>query len=1085
MKKIIPLIFLSVLLIGNVLSAQDKSSNSDKINSTTLSGLKFRLLGPAVTSGRISDLAVNPSNNSEIYVAVASGGVWKTTNAGITFFPIFDSQSSYSIGCLALDNKNPNVVWVGSGENNSQRSVAYGDGVYKSLDGGKSWKNMGLKNSEHIGKIIIDPTNSNIIYVAAQGPLWGPGVDRGLYKSTDGGETWEQSLKISENTGVTDILIDPRDPNFLYAATYQRRRHVFTLINGGPEAAVYKTSNAGKTWDKLSNGLPGGDLGRIGLAISPVNPDVIFAVIEANDGKGGFFASTNRGTSWEKRNPYYSGSAQYYHEIFCSPKNENELFIVDTYTRRSYDGGRTFSIVSNKFRHVDDHAMWINPANTRHFIIGGDGGLYETFDDGNSYRYFANLPVTQNYRVGIDNALPFYNLYYGTQDNNTWGGPSRTTNTGGITNEYWYLVVGGDGYQARIDPNNPDIVFAQWQYGNLVRYDRKSGEVFYIQPQPKKDELLRWNWDTPLLISHHSPTRIYIAANKVFRSDNRGDKWKEISPDLSRQLDRNQLPVMGKIWGPDAVAKSASTSLFGNIVAFSESPRNENMLVVGTDDGLIQITTDAGNNWQKVSSFTGVPETTYVSDVFTSQHDENVIYATFNNHKRADFKPYVVKSVDKGKSWKMITTGLPENHPVWTIYEDHVNPNLLFLGTEFSFYVSFDGGNKWIQFNSGLPTIAIRDIELQKRENDICLATFGRGLYILDDYSPLRQISKETLDKEFHIFPIKDALMFVEDDSKNKSDQGASFWRADNPPFGATFSYYFKETIKTKKAIRKEEEKKLEKDGKTINYPTIEQLKAEDDEIAPNLIFKITDESGKTVRLLTAPATEGINRITWDLRYPDVQPVNEKTDINKNSGMPVLPGKYFVSLAKSVNGQITMLSEKPEPFVCKLLNNFTLSAESREELNKFQIKTAKLQNAIASTNSALSETKKLAELIQKSLLSSVDVKKEPIMLASDVIKKLNQLDIKLNGDNSIAKRNDNQTPSINERLTYILWGIWSTNNAPTQTHFDSYRIASEQLSPVIEELKRIISTDITSLKAELQKLNSPWVPGTLPSWNPE
>ena len=1087
MNKLILLLLGTLLLFQSGIAQKDdeKTDDKNKLKTSTFNGMKFRLVGPGVTSGRISDIAVNPNNYSEYYVAVASGGVWKTTNAGISFYPIFDSQASYSIGCVTIDQNNTNTVWVGSGENNSQRSVAYGDGIYKSLDGGKTWKNMGLKNSEHIGKIVIDPKNSDIIYVAAQGPLWGPGGDRGLYKSTDGGATWEQSLKISENTGVTDLVIDPRDPNVLYCASYQRRRHVWTLINGGPEAAVYKTTNAGKSWDKLANGLPGGDLGRIGLGISPANPDIIFATIEANDNKGGLYCSTNRGGSWEKRNTWFSGSAQYYSEIICDPVNPNALFIVDTYTRRSLDGGRTLSAVSNKNRHVDDHAIWINPKNTAHFLIGGDGGLYETYDDGNSFRFFSNLPVTQNYRVGIDNDEPFYNLYYGTQDNNSWGGPSRTTNTGGITNEYWYLVVGGDGYQARVDPNNPDIVYAQWQYGNIVRYDRKSGEVFYIQPQPKKDEMLRWNWDTPLIISNYSPTRLYIASNKIFRSDNRGDKWTEISPDLSRQIDRNQLPVMGKIWGPDAVAKNASTSIYGNIVALSESPKNENLIVAGTDDGLIQITEDGGNNWTKTQSFAGIPETTYVSDVFTSQHDENVIYATFNNHKRADFKPYVVKSKDKGKSWTTINSGLPENQPVWTIYEDHVNPDLLFLGTEFSFYVSFDGGAKWIQFNSGLPTIAVRDIELQKRENDICLATFGRGLYILDDYSPLRNINKENLDKDFIVFPVKDALMYVEDDSKNKSDQGASFFRTENPPFGATITYYLKETFKTKKQLRLDEEKKLEKDGKPIKYPTMEALKAEDEEIAPYLIFKITDEQGKTIRLLTAPATAGINRITWDLRYPDVSPVNEKTDINKNSGMPVLPGKYSVTMAKSINGQITVMSETPVPINCRLLKNAVISAESRDELVKFQRKVAKLQNAVMSANAVRGETQKLVELIQKSLLSSVDVRKESIMLSTDTLRKLEDINIRLNGDNSIAKRNENQTPSITERLNYILWGLWSTNNAPTDTQKDAYKIAGEQLSPVIDTLKQIISTDIATLKAELQRLNSPWVPGTLPSWTPE
>jgi len=703
---LILLAIFSITMNANPKQKVDKSNyTKSKLVSETFSGLKFRSLGPGATSGRIGDIAVNSNNFSEWYIAVASGNVWKTTNAGVTFTPIFDSQGSYSIGCVAIDPNNTNVIWVGTGENNSQRSVSYGDGVYKSIDGGNTWKNMGLKNSEHIAKIIIDPRNSNIVYVASQGPLWGPGGDRGLFKTTDGGETWKISKSISENTGVTDVVMDPRDPDVLYCASYKRRRHVWTLINGGPEAAIFKSTDAGKTWHKLTNGLPTGDVGRIGLAISPPNPDIIYVTIEGLDNKGGFYCSTNRGASWERMNPWFSGSAQYYTEIFADPVNQDLLYVIDTYTRVSRDGGGTFDRLTNKYRHVDDHAMWINPTNNKHFLIGGDGGLYETFDQGKTFRFSPNLPTTQIYRIGVDNAEPFYNVYYGTQDNNTWGGPSRTTNADGIINDNWYMVVGGDGYQARVDPNNPNIVYAQWQYGNLIRYDRKSGEVFYIQPQPKKGEMIRWNWDTPLILSNHSPTRLYIAANQVFRSDNRGDKWTLISPDLTRQIDRNQLPVMNKIWGPDAVAKNASTSLYGNIVGLSESPINENLIVIGTDDGLIQITEDGGANWRKASNFTGVPETTYVSCVFASHHNENVIYATFNNHKMADFKPYVIRSSDKGKTWSLIVNGLPANHPVWTIYEDHKNPDLLFLGTEFSFFISIDGGKNWIEHKSGLPTI--------------------------------------------------------------------------------------------------------------------------------------------------------------------------------------------------------------------------------------------------------------------------------------------------------------------------------------------------------------------------------------------
>lgn len=1076
--------FFSLPSFAKPKDKEEKKDTTDKFVSATFSGLNFRLIGPAVTSGRVGDFAVNPKNKSEFYVAVSCGNVWKTTNKGLSFTPIFDSYGSYSIGCLALDPNNPFVLWVGSGENNSQRSVGYGDGIYKSTDGGKSFTNMGLKKSEHIGKILVDPRNSDVIYVAAQGPLWGPGGDRGLYKSTDGGKTWEQSLKISENTGVTDAIFDPRNPDIIFCASYQRRRHVWTLINGGPESAIYKSTDAGKTWNKLTNGLPSVDMGKIGLAIPPSNPDIVYATIEAASGQGGFYKSTDRGASWSKVNSFVSGSAQYYQELVCDPLDENVVYNLDTYTHVTYDGGKTFVRLSNKYRHVDDHALWIDPDNNNYLLMGGDGGVYESYDRGETWRFFQNLPTTQYYRVTADNSEPFYYVYGGTQDNNTWGGPSRTTNSGGITNEDWFMVVGGDGYKAVIDPKDPNIVYGQWQYGNLVRFDRKSGEVFYIQPQPEKGEEIRWNWDTPLILSHHSNTRLYIAANKVFRSDDRGQSWKAISPDLTRQIDRNKLPVMGKIWGPDAVAKNASTSFYGNIIALVESPLNENLIIVGTDDGLLQITEDAGKNWRKIDKFPGVPETTYVSDVFTSQFNENVIYVTFNNHKNNDFKPYVIKSTDKGLTWQSLSSNLPENGPVWTINEDHKNPDLLFVGTEFGAFFTIDGGKKWIQFKSGLPTISVRDIEIQRRENDLILGTFGRGIYILDDYTPLRYVSQEVFDKAYHIFPIKDALMYNEDESRSKNDHGETFYRAKNPPFGATFTYYLKDKIKTLKDKRIEEEKRLEKEGKPIVYPTPAQLKQEDEELKPYLIAKIMDESGNTIRLLSTSISPGINRLTWDLRYPDTSPVDDKTDVNKSSGMAVMPGKYKLVLAQSINGVISVVSDTVE-FTAKVLENTSLPPKDRKARVEFQKKVARLQNAVFGANNSISALKTQLAAMKNAFMLSPNVKKEAIMKVTSLERELEKLNQSINGDPSLSKRNENQPPSISDRLMYILWGVWSTSSEQTKTQNDAYNIAGDEFEKVLTSLRNIAEKDIIELNKELDNLGSPWTPGRIPNWKKE
>jgi len=609
---------------------KDKDKKEEKkpgMNAETFSGLKFRSIGPAVASGRVMSIAVNPKNKFEYYVGVASGGVWKTVNDGTTWTPVFDKEGSYSIGWVALDPNDPAVVWVGAGESNSQRSVSYGDGIYRSDDGGKNWQNLGLKKSDHIGRVVIDPRDSKVVYVAAEGPLWGPGGDRGLYKTTDGGKTWKASLTISENTGVVDVAIDPSNPDIIYAAAYQRRRHVFTLIDGGPESAIYKSSDAGVTWNKLKSGLPSVDMGRIGLAVSAVDPAVVYASIEANDGKGGIFRSNDRGATWDRQNEFDVG-AQYYARIFTDPKNVDRIFVMNVSLRESLDGGKTLHKVNETNHHGDNHAMWIDPDNTKHWLFGSDGGMYETFDDAKSWQFKANLPTLQFYDVAVDNALPFYNICGGTQDYFSWCGPSRTRDVNGILNSDWFVTTGGDGFRSAVDPVDANTIYSESQYGVLIRYDKPTGQELVLQPQEGKDEPpLRWNWDSPVMISPHSHTRLYFAANKLFRSDDRGDTWKAVSGDLTRQIDRNKLPVMGKVWDPDAVAKNVSTSFYGNIVALAESPKKEGLIYVGTDDGLIQVTGDGGQSWSKYEKFIGVPDITYVSRLAASHFDANTVYA--------------------------------------------------------------------------------------------------------------------------------------------------------------------------------------------------------------------------------------------------------------------------------------------------------------------------------------------------------------------------------------------------------------------------------------------------------------------------
>lgn len=1058
----------------------EKKKSDDPFSQGTFTGLKFRGIGPALTSGRIVDFAVDPGNRARYFVAVACGGIWRTTNAGTSYEPVFDGQTSFSIGCLAIDPNNPHTVWAGTGENNSQRSVSYGDGVYRSDDGGNTWKCMGLIKSEHIGKIVIDPTNSLVVYVAAQGPLWGPGGDRGLYKTTDGGKTWNAVLTISENTGMTDLVMDPRDSKVLYAASYQRRRHVWTLINGGPEANIYRSTDAGASWDTLRSGLPDGDKGRIGLAISPVNPDIVYATIEASEGKGGFFRSTNRGMTWEKRNDFVSDAAQYYQELVCDPKDADRVYYLHTILMVTDDGGKNWRALGNRHRHVDDHAMWIDPRDPAYYLVGGDGGIYESFDRGATWKYAPNLPVTQFYRVAVDNAEPFYNIYGGTQDNFSLGGASRTNKSDGIMSEDWFLTNGGDGFESQIDPTNPDIVYAQSQYGGLVRFDKRSGERLDIQPQPAPgEEPYRWNWDSPLLISPHNPSRLYFCANRVFRSDDRGASWRAVSPDLSRRLNRDSLPVMGRVWPPEAVAKNASTSFYGNIVSFAESPLKEGLLFVGTDDGLIQMSPDGGATWRRVENVPGVPDLAYVSCVLVSQHAAGRLYVSFDNHKMADFAAYVYSSSDEGRTWKSITSNLPANGAVYTLAEDHVNPNLLFAGTEFGIFFSNDGGAKWIQLKGGMPPIAIRDIAVQKRENDLVLASFGRGFYVLDDYSALRTATAEQLGSAAVLYPVRDALMYIPSSSRYKGYQGETFFTAPNPDFGAVFTYYVKDVPKTRKQLRKEAEKEAAKKNVAPRYPSIDELRAEDEEKPAQFIFTITDAAGAPVRRLSTAASKGIQRISWDLRYPDISPVRDVSSANRGSGMFVMPGEYAVSLSLLHNGLETPLAG-PVRFTARVLNNTTLPASDRAALVSFQKDVATLQAIVLAADRYAGELATRLGYIKGALETATRADAAMRAQHGAMDSTLRVLRRALNGDPAKSRRNVIEAPSIVGRLQNMVYSQWSSTSAPTGLNQQEYRHVSAELRTVMETLRRLADRDLPTLERQLDTIDAPWTPGRMP-----
>ncbi len=1067
---------------------EQPAAASYPLSSSSFSALKLRNIGPAITSGRVSDLAVNPTNSSEYYVAAASGGVWKTTNAGITFTPVFDGQGSYSIGCVVLDPTNPNVVWVGSGEGNNQRSVSYGDGIYKSEDGGKTWKNLGLKQSEHIGSIAIDPNDPDIVYVAAYGPLWSSGGDRGIYKTTDGGKTWKNILNVSEHTGFSEIHMDPRNSKILYATAHQRQRKVFTYIGGGPESALYKSTDSGATWTKLTSGLPSGDVGRIAIDISPVNPDVLYAMIEAREGSGTYI-SRDRGQSWQKQSSV-STSGNYYQRIFCDPKNIDRIYAMDAYMQVSNDGGKTFQILGEKSKHIDNHVIWIDPANNEHYLVGCDGGLYESFDAGSNWLFKPNLPITQFYKVATDNGLPFYQVHGGTQDNFSLGGPSRTTSGNGIMNSDWYFTSIGDGFESQVDQSDPNIVYAQSQYGGLVRYDRKTGEILSIKTIEQEGEpAYRWNWDAPLVISKFDNKRIYHAANKVFRSDDRGNSWKQISPDLTKQIDRNKMEVMGRVWSVDAVAKNGSTDIYGNITTLSESPLDANMLYAGTDDGALHVTTNGGASWTAMSYPAGVPANAYVYQVLASQHDKNRVYAVFNQHRYGDFKPYFYRSNDAGKTWTALQNNLPERGSVYTVAEDHVNANLLFVGTEFGLFTSINGGTNWVQLKGGMPTIAVRDLEIQKRENDLVLATFGRGFYILDDYTPLRNMKMEDLQKEAMIYPVKDALMYIPSlplGVRGKGFQGESFYTAPNPPVGATFTYYLKNDIKTLKEKRKEKEAELVKNKQPVFYPSIDSLKMEDMQPEPHIIFTITDESGAVVRRLKAPAKKGMNRIVWDFRYESTSPVNFSTFDESmvfsapDMGQMALPGNYKVSMSKFEDGKYAPLTE-PVSFKALPLAAGTIQVADTKSLGAFTTKLAELRRIVAGTESyrreQVSKLSYLKAAVQKTGAVPLDLAEQFVALD----KRLDAAGVALNGDRAKASREFETPPSINQRLGRMTSALWSSTAADPAAYQDDYELVEKQFRPVYNEVK-LIGEDIKKLEAALEKYKAPYTPGRLPDY---
>ena len=1089
MRRLLQALALGCILTLSVspVFGQDTEDSRPGLNETTFDGLEWRGIGPALMSGRIADIAIDPADRSTWYVAVGSGGVWKTTNRGTTWTSVFDDQGSYSMGAITVDPNNHNTVWAGTGENISGRHVGYGDGAYKSLDGGATWKNMGLKNSEHIGMIVIDPRDSNVVYVAAQGPLWSGGGERGLFKTSDGGGNWELILSGGEFTGVSEVHLDPRNPDVLFAVKHQRLRNVAALMNGGPESGIFKSVDSGNSWRELTTGLPKEDMGKIGLAISPIDPEVVYATIELGRRTGGFWRSQDSGESWDNRSDHVSGGTgpHYYQEIFASPHQFDRVYQMDATLHITEDGGKTFVPQAHGHKHGDHHAMAFDPADPDYLMYGTDGGLYESFDLGKTFRFAANLPITQFYKLAVDYDEPFYNIYGGTQDNNTQGGPSRTDNVNGIRNSDWFITLFADGHQPAVDPTNPDIVYSEWQQGNLVRYDRKSGEVVYIQPQPAADEETdRFNWDSPILISPHNPARLYFASQRVWRSDDRGDSWTAISGDLSHGRDRLTEPMMGRVWSYDSSWDLMAMSKYGTITSLSESPVVEGLLYAGTDDGRIQVSENGGESWRTIERLPEVPDDFFVNDIKADLHDANTVYVVVDDHKSGDFSPYILKSTNRGGTWTSISESLPERHLVWRIVQDHVKQDLLFAGTEFGVFFTIDGGNKWVKLGGGAPTISFRDLVIQKRENDLVAASFGRGFWIMDDYTPLRTITEDQLTNEAVLFPVRNAPWYLEKmplgnfDANGKASQGDSFFLAPNPPFGAVFTYYLNEELKTAQEQRRESEKKLETGNEDTAYPGWDTLRDEEIEEPPAIVLTVSDASGQVIRQIEGPVSAGFHRVAWNLRYPLSSPWTpnpREPEYIVKSGPLAAPGSYRVKLSKRVNGQLTDLGTV-QSFEVNPIGERGLPGAPVEELVAFTARLDDLNRQLAGASAAVKTLLVETGAIKATLLRSgaANTLREQ---ARSIELELLEIQQKITGNEARGLYGDEGPVSINRRLEVAVMGTFRSTYGPTATHMGSIEIAELEFAGIKTSIQRISEVEMPALRNELNAAGVPWTPG--------
>ena len=1051
--------------------------------------LQWRSVGPSIMGGRIDDFAVVESNPDIIYMAAASGGLWKSTNGGTTWTPIFDDYGTTSIGDVAVAPSNPNVVWVGTGEANARQSCSWGNGVYKSTDGGATWQRMGLEDSRHIGRIVIDPKNPEIVYVAALGHLWGPNRQRGLFKTTDGGRTWVNTKFIDEDTGFGDVIMDPSNHKVLYAASYQRRRTPFGFNGGGPGSALWKTTDAAKTWTKLAGGLPTGVVGRIGLDVYRRNPAVVFATVEHRDG-GGLFRSDDRGKTWRKVNAL-NPRPMYFSQVRIDPQDDSRIYVLGVSLYVSDDGGKTFKSDGARNLHVDHHAMWIDPRNPNHIIVGNDGGAGVSYDRARTWLRVNNVPLGQIYVVGFDTREPFH-LYAGLQDNGVWSGPSATRNRVGPLNDDWIQVLGGDGQFVTVDPVNPRAAYVAMQDGRLLRFDYATGESKAIRPvepergggpgggggaagggggrgggpggaqaKPAPLPLVRFNWTAPVVLSPHNPRIVYLTGNRVWRSLDGGARWTAISPDLTKQIDREQLPIMG-VTG-DMLSKNDGVSAYGTITAFAESPQLPEMLLAGTDDGNLQLSRDAAS-WANIAGrLPALPERSWVSAVVLSRFDARRMFAAFDNHRADDGKPYVYRSDDGGTTWRTVTDGLPES-PVRALREDLQNPDLLFAGTEGGLWYSTDGGARWSQLKNKLPDVPVADIQVHPRTGELILGTHGRSIFLMN-IAPLQSMTKEVAASPAHLFEPLPATTFNYLEHRDFLAQGT--YVGANPPRGALVDYYIGRPVSDVKIV-------------------------------------VQDRDGRVVREMKGSGDVGLHRIVWDLRFtpppqaPRTTRAAEGVDPSDprpaestaarvpgdfggggdptggEAGAPpepargpvVLPGNYLVKLtvptATASVGAAAAI-EKSAVLRVNLDPRVSISDEDLQARQKVLMDVYETQLTGVPASVAAGDLNTQMTAVSKAIAGVKDLKPEAKAAAEDMAKTIRDAQGALSRPMS--------------RITSIGRDVSGSTSLPTEAQRQQLTAALQQLRAALPQVKDLQDTAVPAFNRKLDDLG---VPATVP-----